>query len=152
MMPEYKYEGWIGVDLDGTLAHVDDSKRWDINTIGDPIPAMMEKVIKLLKEGRYEVRIFTARVGTGAGLSPTSGLIDTLEFAAAQKEMIQDWTEEHFGVRLEVTAQKDWRMIEIWDDRAKQVAKNRGRFIEDLWKDLIRFMFGQIGGELFDVE
>ena len=49
--------GWIGVDLDGTLARHDgnQSKR-----IGEPIPAMVERVKMWLREGR-EVRLVTAR-------------------------------------------------------------------------------------------
>ncbi len=50
--------GWIGVDLDGTLAHYD---GWaGPESIGEPIPLMMARVREWLALGR-EVRIFTAR-------------------------------------------------------------------------------------------
>ena len=49
--------GWIGVDLDGTLATFDAS---DPDVVGPPIPAMVQRVKRWLQEGR-EVRIVTAR-------------------------------------------------------------------------------------------
>jgi len=50
--------GWIGVDLDGTLAvHMG---VWD-GSIGPPIYPMVDRVRRWIKEGR-EVRIITARV------------------------------------------------------------------------------------------
>jgi hypothetical protein len=136
---------WIGVDLDGTLAYADDDAKWNRYHIGDPIPAMAERVREALAAGE-RIKIFTARVGTGAGFSPVSGYEDTQEFADQQREMIQDWTEEHFGVRLEVTAQKDWAMKELWDDRAKEVVKNTGRFAIDFWKALFRDIYQAMGG------
>jgi len=50
--------GWIGVDLDGTLATYGGWKGPD--DIGAPVPAMMKRVKRWIGEGR-EVRIFTAR-------------------------------------------------------------------------------------------
>ena len=51
--------GWIGVDLDGTLAYYD---QWrGALHIGEPIPVMLERVKRWLDEGK-DVRIFTARV------------------------------------------------------------------------------------------
>lgn len=144
-MPE-KIDGWIGVDLDGVLArHNPHSGKWDKDYIGDPIPKMIEKVEKALAEGK-EIKIFTARVGTGRGLSPISGYEDTQEFADHQRRIIQDWTLEHLGVRLDVTAQKDWALIEIWDDRARQVVINTGEFVEDFWRDLFAYIYGRLGG------
>ena len=136
---------WIGVDLDGTLAYAGDGPKWNKDHIGDPIPDMAVRVRNALEAGE-EIKIFTARVGTGRGLSPTSGFVDTQEFADEQRQMIQDWTEEHFGVRLEVTAQKDWALKEIWDDRAKEVVKNTGRFAVDFWRDLFRDIYHAMGG------
>ena len=40
--------GWIGVDLDGTLAKY---STWNNGQIGDPIPAMVERVKKWLLLG-----------------------------------------------------------------------------------------------------
>jgi len=99
-------KGWIGVDLDGTLARYD---SWiSEEHIGDPIPAMAARVRQWLSEGR-EVRIFTARVSNGR-----------------PAHFIQDWTETHFGVRLHVTNVKDFAMVELWDDRAVQIIPNTG--------------------------
>ena len=54
--------GWIAVDLDGTLAEY---HGW-VNTfnIGAPIPVMAERVRSWIADGK-DVRIFTARVDGG---------------------------------------------------------------------------------------
>ena len=100
--------GWIGVDLDGTLAEY---HGWNGGAIGPPIPAMLERVRAWLSEGT-EVRIFTARVFMDPEGEYTSE--------------IQNWCEQHLGVRLKVTCQKDYGMIELWDDRCVQVVPNKG--------------------------
>ena len=100
--------GWIGVDLDGTLARYEGWRG--IEHIGEPVKPMVERVRNWLAEGR-EVRIFTARAW---GNEP-----DAVKF-------IQDWAEEHIGERLAVTCEKDYAMIELWDDRAIRVRVNEG--------------------------
>jgi hypothetical protein len=100
--------GWIGVDLDGTLALYDGFKGPEI--VGDPVPKMMERVRAWLAEGR-EVRIFTARVAGGDEYS---------------REVIQNWCEAHGLPRLAVTNEKDYGMVELWDDRAVQIVPNTG--------------------------
>jgi hypothetical protein len=110
--------GWIGVDLDGTLAHYDygsSSATWD-GSVGDPIPAMVERVRRWLEEGR-DVRILTARVAR------KHGIIETTQ----QRATIQRWCEKHIGRVLQVTSEKDCDMIELWDDRAVQVIPNTGQ-------------------------
>ena len=102
-------KGWIGVDLDGTLAHYDEGQRQ--LGIGEPIPAMVERVKRWLAEGKYDVRVFTARV---ANEDPQI------------RRAVEDWCEKHVGVRLQVTNVKDYEMVELWDDRAVQVRPNTG--------------------------
>ncbi|TDW20420.1 hypothetical protein EV128_12550 [Rhizobium azibense] len=100
--------GWIGVDLDGTLAHYD---KWrGIDHIGAPIPMMVARVKVWLDDG-IEVRIMTARVAGGPEAVPP----------------IEAWCEEHIGQRLAVTNVKDFGMVELWDDRAIRVEANTGR-------------------------
>lgn len=101
--------GWIGVDLDGTLAHFD---RWrGPRHIGLPIPAMAKRVHDWHARG-VEVRIFTAR--------------------ASRPELIPDvqvWLQRHGFPPLAVTNQKDFGMVELWDDRAIQVLYNTGKAV-----------------------
>lgn len=111
--------GWIGVDLDGTLAHYGGWKG-EMN-IGAPIPAMLARVQAWVAEGR-EVRIFTARVAEGA-----LNLDGTRHEVQRVREAIQAWCLEHVGIALPVTNLKDYAMIELWDDRAVQVIPNTGR-------------------------
>lgn len=106
--------GWIGVDLDGTLAEYGSWQGAD--HIGEPVPAMAFRVRKWLADGK-DVRIFTARC---------SGIRQGLEVDATIK-CIHDWCVKHFGVVLPVTCQKDYGMVELWDDRAVQVEPNTGR-------------------------
>jgi hydroxymethylpyrimidine pyrophosphatase-like HAD family hydrolase len=111
--------GWIGVDLDGTLALY----KGEVKSIGDPIPLMAERVRAWLDQG-VDVRIVTARVAS----HPYDSELNKV-FIAEQTQLIQDWTEKHFGVRLPVTASKDFAMIELWDDRAVRVEMNTGRIL-----------------------
>lgn len=110
--------GWIGVDLDGTLAHYGGWKG--VDHIGDPVPAMAERVRAWLEEGR-EVRIFTARIY--APHDDEKRLAEVAEAAAH----IASWCERHFGRALPITCTKDFGMIELWDDRAVQIELNTGR-------------------------
>jgi len=109
--------GWIGVDLDGTLAKYDGFKG--INHIGEPVSAMVDRVKWWLAQGK-DVRIMTARVSQSV-YRPTPEEVFRTTCA------IQDWCMEHIGRRLKVTCIKDYEMIELWDDRAVQVEPNTGR-------------------------
>lgn len=101
--------GWIGVDLDGTLAHYEGWKR--ANDIGAPIPAMAARVHAWIAEGRT-VKIFTARA-----------------CVAEQVQPVRDWLIRHGFGDLEVTNVKDFGMVQLWDDRCIQVEINTGRII-----------------------
>lgn len=108
--------GWIGVDLDGTLAEYD---GWKGPThIGDPVPMMVERVQQWLARG-IEVRVFTAR----------ASVLDTAEKNSII-EAIGIWTFKHIGTSLAVTCVKDYAMIELWDDRCVQVIPNTGIAVE----------------------
>lgn len=113
--------GWIGVDLDGTLAEY---HGWPKDgSIGNPVPAMVERVKSWLAEGK-DVRIFTARVwplGT-ANLSD----LDRVADAAQQSFRVELWCQRHLGKALPITCIKDYAMVELWDDRAVQVIQNTG--------------------------
>ena len=116
--------GWIGVDLDGTLAQYD---GWvSASHIGEPVPLMVERVVGWLARGR-DVRIFTARVSV-----PDVPLIGTgtrVAEAAMARTAIEAWCEKHIGKKLPVTCCKDYGMVELWDDRAVQVEMNTGRVL-----------------------
>lgn len=103
--------GWIGVDLDGTLAEY---HGWrGIEHIGAPVQAMLERVRSWVAAGQ-EIKIFTARVSG----QPYEASLARLH--------IQDWLQTHGLPRLEVTNVKDFRMTELWDDRAVRVVFNTG--------------------------
>ena len=113
--------GWIGVDLDGTLAEY---HGWN-GGVGKPIARMVERVKRWIADG-IEVRIMTARVSNGGGFSEESKRDADDAFVAEQRVLIQEWCKEHLGVVIPVTHEKDFRMVELWDDRAVQVIPNTG--------------------------
>lgn len=128
MVKPTQHDEWIGVDFDGTLAEYHGWSGW--NQFGKPIPAMVERVKKWLEDGK-EVRIFTARVGLVLGAVEKckhTGQSFTNHMMIAA---IQNWTEKHCGARLQVTCVKDWRMVELWDDRAVGVVANTGETLVD---------------------
>lgn len=98
---------WIGVDLDGTLAHYEE---WNEGQhIGCPVMPMLERVKEWIEDGVI-VKIFTAR-------------------AADNKQIphIEEWLHKHGLPCLAITNVKDRYMKELWDDRCVSVESNTGR-------------------------
>jgi hypothetical protein len=118
-------QGWIAVDLDGTLAEYHGWTKW--NEFGAPIPAMVERIRGWLAEGK-DVRIFTARVGLPHEESKEETCFKTGEkfTSVMMKFAIAEYTEKHVGTRLRAQSHKDLHTIEIWDDRA-HAGRRRGR-------------------------
>ncbi len=102
-------KGWIGVDLDGTLAF--NEAYSPMNKIGDPVPLMLKRVKNLIKQG-YRVKIFTARAQD-----------------SDQVLLIRKWLLQNGLPSLEITNLKDYNMIKLFDDRAVQVERNTGKLI-----------------------
>jgi hydroxymethylpyrimidine pyrophosphatase-like HAD family hydrolase len=113
MLNENNDKKFLGVDLDGTLAHWDDVWKGPTH-IGDPIPKMVNRVKRWLKDGK-KVKIFTARVSNRSGKN-----LETI------KKNIEKWLIANIGQKLPITSDKSRDMIEIWDDRAVGVKKNTG--------------------------
>lgn len=116
--------GWIGVDLDGTIARYDGWKG--IEHIGEPIAPMVERVKRWISEGR-EVRIFTARVDGGEvalAMGDQNGVAH--RDVPMVRHYIEQWCLQHIGRSLPITNVKDYGMLELWDDRAVQVIANEG--------------------------
>lgn len=100
--------GWIGVDLDATLAEYD---RWrGADHIGKPVRRMRLRVVRWLGEGK-DVRIFTAR-------------------KEESYPAIEKWCKRHLGQVIPITNRKDYGCVEFWDDRAVQVEPNTGRRVD----------------------
>lgn len=133
-------EGWYGFDLDGTLAKYDGWKG--IDHIGEPIKPMVDLIKRMHDEGKI-VKIMTARVAprrledgtvgeqfTWLTREPSSD--PTAKYTATQ--YIQDWCEEtaQLGFVPEIVYQKDHLMLELYDDRVKQVVPNEGWLVEDI--------------------
>ena len=102
---------WIGVDLDGTLAEWDGWKGPEY--IGKPIPLMLDRVKRWIKMD-IEVRVFTARASVPEHIPP-----------------VQKWLKENGLGNVRVTNEKDYRMLQLWDDRCIQVIPNTGQLIKN---------------------
>lgn len=100
--------GWFGIDLDGTLAERSRNAPFGI---GRPHQAMVDKLMRLVNAGK-EVRILTARASD-----------------PGQIPVIQQWLADNKLPVLPVTCSKDFQMIELWDDRARQVDPATGEFV-----------------------
>jgi hypothetical protein len=98
---------WVGVDLDGTLAHYDENSS--IELIEEPIPAMVEFIRKMIQKN-IQVKIFTARASD-----------------ADQLPIIREWLKDYDLSELEITNFKDYQMTKLYDDRCVQVEKNTGQ-------------------------
>lgn len=103
-------KGWIGVDLDGTLAHYDEWRG--VDHVGEPLMPMVEQVKIWLDEG-YEVRVFTARCAGPEDCKPA----------------IEAWCLKHIGRVLPITNVKDFGLVALFDDRAMRVEFNTGRIL-----------------------
>ena len=101
-----KTRPWVGVDLDGTLAHIG-KEEFDIMHIGKPIPKMVAKVKRLMKKNK--VKIFTARAHDPKSIPA-----------------IEAWCRRYLGEVLEITNVKDPGMQYLMDDRAVSIEKNMG--------------------------
>jgi len=129
---------YVGVDFDGTLAEY---HSWlGHTTFGAPIQKTVERVKGYLALG-MTVKIVTARACQH-------------EETKASVAAIKAWCKEHIGQELEVTNQKDFGMMWLEDDRARQVLKNEGSFVSDVpaeeWKQvqgLLRSEFCNAGAD-----
>lgn len=114
---------WIGVDFDGTLAVYDAAI---FPAAGAPIAPMVGRVRRWLDEGQ-EVRIVTARAS-----SVQNNPQYTEDGCRVLTTPVYKFCMEHFDVILPVVAEKDFEMIELWDDRAVQVIPNEGVALRDI--------------------
>lgn len=120
-------EGWIGVDLDCTLAECDMGDSYDPFHIGKPIQPMVDKVKQWLAQDR-QVWIYTARVFN-----------ETDRYTPDELQRVHDsistWCIKHIGRALPITYKKNPSIAEFWDDRARQVISNQGIFVEPFEDD-----------------
>jgi len=93
------------------LAYYDGVWR-GIEHIGEPIKPMIKFAKYLVSQGK-KIKIFTARAKNR----------DTISY-------IHKWLKENGLPEFEVTNEKDFGMIMLYDDRCKQVVTNSGKIIK----------------------
>jgi hypothetical protein len=101
--------GWMGVELDGVLAHYENSQSLD--KIGEPIPKMLQRVQQWLMTG-MDVRLFTARASD-----------------PRQIPLMKRWLETYKLQEMKITCEKDFAMSQFWDDRSVHVVSNTGEVV-----------------------
>lgn len=138
-------KGWYGFDLDGTLAKYDGWKG--IDHIGDPVVPMVKLIRQMHDEGKV-VKIMTARVAPKENPETKPNPYRTGNWCIQEPdvqtwalkgewtplEFIQEWCYRTLGFVPEVVYQKDHLMLELYDDRVKQVVPNEGWLVEDIAK------------------
>ena len=148
-----KGKGWYGFDLDGTLAKYDGWKG--VDHIGEPVKPMVDLIKRMHDEGKV-VKIMTARVAPRKLEDGTVGLETAMissenmrQFYNSKsdnpfengsvthvrlnaKEIVAYWCSKNLGFIPEITHQKDHLMLELYDDRVKQVVPNEGWLVEDI--------------------
>jgi hypothetical protein len=135
--------GWIGFDLDGVLSNMSGPGENFLNPpvwIGFPAvnpdtgrPDMVLLAKKYLAEKKV-VKIVTARVGrfcNGMAISESS--------RDHAREAIKLWCEKYIGQVLLVTAEKDYDMEFLYDDRAIQVVSDRAQLVSALLERMCLF-------------
>jgi hypothetical protein len=136
-------KGWYGFDLDGTLAEYDGWRG--IIYIGKPIAPMVKLIRQMHDEGKV-VKIMTARVAPKAELETGENPYRTGNWCIQEPdvqtwafkdrwgplEYIQEWCYRNLGFVPEIVYQKDHLMLELYDDRVKQVVPNEGWLVEDI--------------------
>ena len=136
-------KGWYGFDLDGTLAKYDGWRG--IDHIGAPVDPMVKLIRQMHDDGKV-VKIMTARVAPKEKPETKPNPYRTGNWCVQEPdvqtwalkgewtplEFIQEWCYRILGFVPEVVYQKDHLMIELYDDRVKQVVPNEGWLIEDI--------------------
>ena len=137
-------KGWYGFDLDGTLAVYD---KWKgIDHIGEPVKHMVDLIKKMHEEGKV-VKILTARIAPHKLEDGTVGesyiTVPDGEGGVTRTyahQFINDWCHFNLGFIPEIVYQKDHLMLELYDDRVKQVVPNEGFLVEDLYRESIKML------------
>ena len=156
-----KYDGWKGID------HIGEP----VKPMVDLIKRMHDegKVVKILT-ARVAPRSNPETVKTRYPLYAGEDIGDVPEYAArwmnamrkvgnlndqveacrfyfkeewTARDFIADWCLEHLGFLPEITHEKDHLMLELYDDRVKQVVPNEGVLVEDLY--LIEDLYMECG-------
>lgn len=104
--------GWVGVELDGTLAHYEPNQ--DALAIGAPVEKMLKRVRQWLMLD-VNVRLFTARAAD-----------------ATMLPVMEAWLREHDLQKMKITCEKDFMMSQFWDDCGIHVVTNTGEVAAQL--------------------
>ena len=137
-------KGWYGFDLDGTLAKYDSWKG--IDHIGKPVKHMVDLIKEMHDEGKV-VKILTARIAPHKLEDGTVGesyiTVPDGEGGVTRTyahQFINDWCHFNLGFIPEIVYQKDHLMLELYDDRVKQVVPNEGLLVEDLYRECVKML------------
>lgn len=110
------------VDFNGTLAHHEKGAKvidGDGEPIlGAPIKRMVERVKRLIASG-MEVRIQCGTVGEGG------------KNGEKMSAAIREWCKKHLDQECAVTGTITPKCLGVWNDKARGVIRNTGRFVDE---------------------
>ena len=95
--------------------------------ISSPLPDYANKVVMRNPTSRGE-----------APRNVLGALYSMADWTAAN--FITDWCLKNLGFLPEITHQKDHLMLELYDDRVKQVVPNEGLLVEDLYRECVNML------------
>jgi len=104
-------ESWVGIDLDGTLAKIEEVNLKPPYPIGSPCEEVLA-FVRFLYTNSVTCKLFTARVAKKESLTE-------------QSEKIKEWLASHKISKYfsDITATKDPHMVLCLDDRSLRVYK-----------------------------
>lgn len=105
----------MGFDFDGTVCRLTD---------GRPVDSIVEKIRRFRSQG-VEVRICTARISSKQSQA----------HIFAHTKHIEEWCKTHIGEVLPITAEKDYDMVLLYDDRAVAVETDTGNCLG--WNQIV---------------
>jgi hypothetical protein len=133
-------EPWYGFDLDGTLAEYHGWQGED--HIGAPVAPIVRLITAMHRAG-LRVKVMTARVAPKDEINtfpnPYIKECMTIQDPPRQtwalkdrwtaREFIQEWCYRNLGFVPEITHEKDYHMLQLFDDRCVQIETNTGRLL-----------------------
>lgn len=109
----HKGRSWVAFDWDRTVCYYSTWEDMGVK-IGKPIRPIVARIQLFLAEDKYDVKIFTARA-CDANWHREQDLAEI-------RRLCKEW----FGRELEITCQKDFGCVAIYDDIAVPVMRNTG--------------------------
>lgn len=148
-----KYDGWKGIDHIGEPVEMMVARIKKMHDEGKVVKILTARVAPRLNPETATTR-YPLYVGEDIGDVPEyaakwmqsmkeaghlNDQVEACRFYFKEEwtahDFVADWCLEHLGFLPEITHEKDHLMLELYDDRVKQVVPNEGLLVEDLYRE-----------------